>query len=291
MKEICLKNTTTNQEIFSATFFPELGMNLAHLKKGDLDVIDQSSKKAFLQRFSGLGPLIGPHFFRMEEDLVVKPLRTDLFPHIQEVLRRGQKDPFSHGIARYVPWNYVHKGNTIEAQLSGNDRYQGAFLKDLEGYDFSMEFRACLAPDGLEISMSVEADRECVCGLHYYYALEQKKGAIIAPVQPSYNDGGIFKPIPQAWLAEDNEFLRFNLENFADYGFLPLFENASSWVLLETGSTRLRVSYQGDREKISCQIYSPKGADFVCIEPISAKNPRRLDGNKSTFSAKISIES
>lgn len=289
MEKIVLQNETAKKELLSATFLPKLGLNLASYKKNSMEVVDQTTKEAFFERFSGLGPIIGPHFFRMEENKIVHPLRKDLFPHIDRVLKRGQKDPFSHGIGRYVPWTVEHTCSTLSATLQGHDRFEGAYLKDLEGFDFSMFFEAKLLPDGLDISMSVSADQECVCGLHYYFALENKKGRILSPIQNTYNDGGTFKPLEKNWIHGDDNLLNLPIDGFVDYGFLPLFEKGSSWVKLHTGSRSLQVDYQGDLEAISCQIYSPKEADFVCIEPISAKNPRALDKTSNRFHAKISI--
>ena len=106
MEPIVLQNTTEEGALLSATFLPSSGMNLISYKKDQQEVIDQTTRQAFAERFSGLGPVIGPHFFRMQPFLVAKPVRKDLFPHIERVFARGQADPYSHGIGRYVPWTY-----------------------------------------------------------------------------------------------------------------------------------------------------------------------------------------
>lgn len=87
---------------------------------------------------------------------------------------------------------------------------------------------------------------------------------------------------------KDLNHLKFNLENASDYGFLPLSDHGGE-VLLETGDHQIKVSYQSPGEQVSWQLYSPKGATFFCIEPMSARNPRGLEATSSSFSTQIQI--
>ena len=82
MQTIVLKNTTEKGEQLEAVFLQDLGLNLKSYKKDDLEIIDQSTQAEFENRFSGLGPLIGPHFHHQDERWIVKHIDESLFPHI-----------------------------------------------------------------------------------------------------------------------------------------------------------------------------------------------------------------
>ena len=56
-------------------------------------------------------------------------------------------------------------------------------------------------------------------------------------------------PIPKEWFARENQ-LKFNLEDAADFGFLPL-DNYKGEVLFNTKSHGLKLSYERKSEQIS----------------------------------------
>src|SRR4051812_40760409 len=111
MKEVVLEHSLTDGDLLRAVFLPDYGMNLISLKKGETEVIDQSTRTMFEERMSGLGPLIGPHFYhRKDKDITFVPDET-IFPHIARVKAKSP-EPFSHGIGRYVPWKYHASATT-----------------------------------------------------------------------------------------------------------------------------------------------------------------------------------
>lgn len=286
---VVLRNTALSGEELTATFLPDRGMNLISYRKGDCEVIEQSTRSLFEDRFAGLGALIGPHFYRQSEPLIPKIPDENLFPHIARVKAKGVKDPFSHGIARYVPWNYLSTPASISAHISGKDKWKGTALSMLEGIDFKMAFDAVLTPHGLEIGMHVECERPSVVGLHYYYALPGGKGIVKSQVEEQYNDKGVWKPIPKTWMEERPNHLNFDLAQEVDFGFRPFSKDFSSQVFLQTEEYSLIVSYQGTNAENSWQLYHPKDSSFVCIEPLSAKNPRGLVLPTSCIRIKIEI--
>ena len=99
---------------------------------------------------------------------------------------------------------------------------------------------------------------------------------------------GAFKPLNQTshWLK--NGELCFDLKEEADYGFLPL-NGHSGKVLFTTQTHTLQISYQGAIDEVSWQLYHPKDATFVCIEPMSVKNPRGLTTKASSLKVQIEI--
>lgn len=175
MQPVVLRNTALSGAELTASFLPEQGMNLISYRKGNCEVIEQSTKNLFEERYAGLGALIGPHFYWRSDDLISKVPNESLFPHIARVKAKGAKDPFSHGIARYAPWEYLSTPSSISAHISGKSEWNGTPLSVLEGTDFKMAYEAVLTPHGLEIGMHVECDRPSVVGLHYYYALPGEK--------------------------------------------------------------------------------------------------------------------
>ena len=262
-------------------------MNLISYSKGSIEAIDQHTKKDFEERAAGLGCLIGPHFHLQREEWI-KPVQNEsLFPHILIAKAKGYKDPFSHGIGRYAPWNFKAGKNTISAHLSGKDTWKGIPLAVLEGADFEMSFEAELTPEGLEISLAVSSERVCLIGLHYYYTLPKGKAIVSSVVKDQYNDMGQFKPMQDKWTKGDKNHLEFDLSEPADYGFLPYANDHSGEMHLKTSEYQMHVHYQGESDEVSCQLYHPKDATFVCIEPMSAKNPRNLSASSSSIKVQI----
>ncbi|MCB1110840.1 MAG: hypothetical protein KDK64_07640, partial [Chlamydiia bacterium] len=206
MNEITLSNTAPTGERLEATFLPEGGMNLIRYRLGDIEVIDPATRPLFDERFAGLGALIGPHFHHRQE--IPMNFDTSLFPHIAKVFAQGKKEPFSHGIARYVPWKYVASTTQIKGRLQGGDLYKGVPLKTFEGQDFDLSFEARLHPDGLFIEYKIESEKPSVLGLHYYYRLSGA-GVIHSTVQKTYRDQQEWKPLPEKWVKEGH--LHFTL--------------------------------------------------------------------------------
>lgn len=285
MEKVILRNWTHDDKPLEAIFTPSRGMNLISFRKGDIEAIDQSTWPLFEERYAGLGALIGPHFHQREQGNIPFLDNANLFPHVQKEKERGRIDPFSHGIARYAPWRFSASENSISAVLRGNDVWNGAFLKDIEGMDFEMHFEARLSSDFLSINFSVESDRPSVVGLHYYYAMTPQS-RVKAEIGSIYRDEGKWKPIPHRWLTEKGN-LNFDLNESADFGFLPLKHDYSDVIFLETKTHSLEVFYQADNEETSWQLWHPKDKTFVCIEPLSAKNPNKPIQKSSSITVEI----
>ena len=276
----------------AATFLPAMGMNLISYKKGDREVIDQATRPLFEERFAGLGALIGPHFHRRNPNILPKIADESLFPHIQRVKAKGGNiDPFSHGIARYAPWKLLSTTPTsFSAMISGKDTWNGVPLAQLEGQQFIMRMNVQLSPQGLGIDLSVVSDTDSVVGIHYYYALPKKEGKIISVVQPNYIDKGASVPIPPQWQYDGQHKLVFDLQNEADFTFHPFPGGSKGSILLDAVDYKLRTSYTCQSQENCWQLYHPKGETFVCIEPLSAYDPRHPNLSVSSVHIDLSIE-
>ena len=221
MKEVILQQIQTDGRMMKAIFLPENGMNLKSLTIDDIELIDPSTKGLFEEKMGGYGPIIGPHFYHRKENSIPHVPDETIFPHIKRVRAKGCKEPFSHGIARYVPWNWHANETAIEGNLSGKDTFHGITLKALEGFDFKMLFKASLLRDGLHIKMDVESiGSPSIAGLHYYYAIPQGDAKVSIDSQNTYNDMGTWRPIPKKWEGKDGHGITFNLEEESDFGFL-----------------------------------------------------------------------
>jgi len=289
MTPITLISSAADGQPLQATFLPDKGMSLISYRKGGLDVLDPATRLDFETYGAGLGCLIGPHFYLQKEEWIQPIKDPSLFPHLLFTEKKGYKDPFSHGIGRYAPWKYEATERTISAKLCGKDIWKGTALSELEGADFTLRVDAELTPQGLNIALHASSTRVCVIGLHYYYLLPPGKAQVTALVKDVYNNKGKFMPIEKRWIKKGSNHLMFDLREFADYGFLPLKEDHSGEVQLETSTYKLRICYQGASEEVSWQLYHPENATFVCIEPISAKNPRGLTASSSSLTTRIEI--
>ncbi|MBA2367806.1 MAG: hypothetical protein H0V82_02135 [Candidatus Protochlamydia sp.] len=288
MTAITLENETIQGERLQAIFLPDKGLNLISFKRDGREVIEQSTKNLFEERYAGLGALIGPHFHRRRAESVPKIADESLFPHIARVKAKGVQDPFSHGIARYAPWKVEATSTKMSAVLSGKDIWNGMALESLEGQNFKMEVKADLQSSGLHLDLSIVSDTDSLVGIHYYYALPNSRGKITSQVQDQVRIQGELQPIPEAWLIDGQNNLVFDLSHEADYTFRPFPDPLKGFILLDTDTYSLKTSYSCLCEENCWQLYHPAGAPFVCIEPISSQDPRHP--NLTVSSLKIHLE-
>lgn len=290
MSAVTLKNISPQGEPLTATFLPTGGMNLISYKLGDLEIIDQTTLPLYKERKAGLGTLIGPHFHQQK----YPPTNFDesLFPHIAKAKKEGRRDPFSHGIARYVPWKYSSSDTQIKAHLRGDDTYRGVPLHVFEGQNFSMTFEARLLSEGLFITYAIESEKPSVLGLHYYYRFSGK-GVIHGTIQSTYRDQLEWKTIPQEWTPEKEGHLHYLLPQVTDFGFLPGKKHPQDHdysLILDTDTYSLHVDFNTASDtEISCQVYQPKDASYVCIEPLTAKFPPEPRLTRSILETKLQI--
>jgi len=288
MSAIILQSKTSSGESLQATYLPEKGMNLISFKKGGLEVIDQSTRNLFDERFAGLGALIGPHFHHRPQGILPKIPDESLFPHIARVKANGVMEPFSHGIGRYAPWKTTSTEKSIKATLTGKDIWNGVALSALEGQNFIMHYEATLTETGLQIQMDVVSDTDSLVGIHYYYHLPQGNGKIISAVQPEFMDHEGRKPLPSSWKVDQQHLMTYDLSEETDFTFYPYPNSLEGRIILDAGDYRLITTYQSDSAENCWQLYHPKGASFVCIEPISSQDPRHP--NLSVSALKIHLE-
>lgn len=267
---------------YQAVFAPSCGMNLLSFKRGKVEVIDQATRGVFEERSSGLGPLIGPHFHRRPSKLVPKVPDESLFPHIAKCRAKGILDPFSHGVARYCPWKVEVNGNEIKGEISGKDLWNGVPLSLIEGQNFLMRIKVVLSQSGLSIDLSVVSDTDSVVGIHYYYRLPKGKRRIRSRVQNKCISEGVLKDTPTE--------LDFEFDRAIDTTFFPAPNPLHGDILLETDEYLLRTHYSSLCEENSWQLYHPQNASFVCVEPISAKDPRHPNLSVSSLSIQLQIQ-
>ncbi len=286
---IVLKNKTVSGESLEATFLPEKGMNMVSYKKAGVEVIDQSTRDLFEERFSGLGPLIGPHFHRRQPTSLPIIKDENLFPHIARIKAKGIKDPFSHGIARYAPWRAEATENSLKGELSGKDLWNGVPLAELEGQNFKMTFQADLLPEGLRLQLAIVSDTNSLVGLHYFYRLPNGKGEVSSTIKDTYLDQNEQMAVPIDWLVGANK-LNFSLEQAADFTFHPRPNPLKGEILLKTSEYCLKTVYECPCQENAWQLYHPLDASFVCIEPVSAQVPKHPILTVSSLNIQLTIE-
>lgn len=288
MQTIVLTQTASSGERLQVTYAPEQGMNMMSFKKGEVEIIDQSTRALFEERYAGLGALIGPHFHRRRKESVPVVKDKSLFPHIARVEAKGVTDPFSHGIARYAPWKAEATETRVKAILTGKDTWNGVPLAELEGQNFKMEFTADLKPEGLFIDLSIVSDTDSLVGIHYYYALPDGKGQVISHVQEQMRENDKLKSIPSDWNIDSQHKLTLDLNQETDFNFRPFPSPREGTIHLHTSAYSLKTIYHCVCAENSWQLYHPAGANFVCIEPLSSQDPRHP--NLTVSSLKIHLE-
>ncbi len=284
---VTLTNKNAQGQVLKAVYAPEKGLNLNSYSCNGVEAIAQSTRPMFEERFGGLGALIGPHFYKRKPALIPKVKDESLFPHIAAMKAKNSSDPFTHGLGRYAPWKVETTENSIKGTLSGKDLWNGVPLAELEGQNFIMTYKGELTPEGLKIGMSVVSDADSIVGIHYYYNLPGGRGKVISRVQDKYYDPNVLKNVPKEWIKEGK--LVFDLNNEADYAFHPAPDPLKGHIELETETHKLITAYTCLSQENAWQLYHPAGTDFVCIEPVSAQDPRHPNLTVSSISILITL--
>lgn len=287
MQTVILAHESLSGDFFKATFLPEKGMNLISFKKGGVEVIEQSTLSLFEERYAGLGALIGPHFHHRKVEVIPQVQDESLFPHIARVKSKGVKEPFSHGIARYAPWSVESSQTEFKATLSGKDKWNGIPLADLEGQNFKMTFSGKLSENGLALDLSIVSDTDSLVGIHYYYSLPGGEGKIISRVKSGTS---LERDLKSNYEIDEQGqcIIDLNPRAVIDHTFYPATDSRKGLITLETSKYTLKTHYQCVCEENCWQLYHPENASFVCIEPISAQDPRHP--NLSVSSLHIDLE-
>lgn len=289
MHPVILKSTAEDGSPLSASFLPGMGMNMISYKKGDREVIDQHTRVEFEKRFAGLGALIGPHFYRRNAGTIKPISNSSAFPHISIAKERGDPDPFTHGIARYSPWNFTAGEDHIKGELKGSDKWNDIPLSELEGQNFIMRFFGKLDAKGLHIELSVVSDTASIVGTHYYYSLPQSKGIVTSNIQRKYYDPHHLRDVPDEWMAGAHK-LRFDLKHSCDFAFHPAPNPREAEIVLDAIDYKLKINYSCPSQENAWQLYHPAEATFVCIEPCSAQDPRHPNLTVSSIKLTIAID-
>jgi len=290
MEVVALRGKTPSHETLEAIFLPSCGMNMISYKKGDIQVIDQSTQDQFDERMAGLGAIIGPHFHRRKKEILPTIPSEELFPHIARVKAKGVDDPFSHGIARYAPWTVKDLSDSkITCVLNGKDLWNGVSLAALEGQDFHMEWTSEIKDGTLTIQLSVVSSADSIVGLHHYYRLGNKKGRIFAQVQETCLDLKVKKQVKDIAVIDEKRCMIFDLDRSIDCAFYPDPDPCSGEILLDASDYKLRLSYHAPSQENCWNLYHPEGSSYVCIEPLSAKDPRHPNLTVSSITAHLKI--
>lgn len=287
METLTIVGQTPGHRPIEAVFSPDKGMNMVSLKIGGHQLIDQSTKPLFDERAAGLGALIGPHFHHRPPEAIVPLKDPSLFPHLAVLRERGITEPFSHGIARYVPWKVVHvTTSSITAELSGSMNYRGVLIKELQGFDFQMTFKAAISEKGISIDLQISGEKPSVVGLHYYYLLKDNQGIVSSQVASALRD----KALPAELIYNENtQRMTYNCDKPCDWGFIPYPHAKMGWVDFRTGGLKAVVRYVAPADS-SWQMWRPEGASFVCIEPLSTRDPRHPTARVNGLMACIEVE-
>jgi hypothetical protein len=290
MQPLILENISADGLRLQAHFLPEQGMNLISLKKGSIEVIQQETRPLFAERFAGLGALIGPHFHRRHPACVPIIPNESAFPHISRVKAQGIHDPFSHGIARYAPWTLKEATSTsFKAILTGKDQWHDVPLSVLEGQNFKMEFIGELTASELKLHLAIVSDTDSLVGFHYYYALPEGKGIITSKIKDVMRTTqGEIQPVPATWATANA--LHFDCTQEADATLRPYPNPLVGDIQLKTTQYDLNIRYSCSCEENAWQLYRPRNGSFVCIEPISAQDPRHPNLSVSAIQMHLKIE-
>ena len=249
---------------------PELGFSLMSFTRDGRELLDPGAEGAFMKTRKGLGPLILPHF---NQDGPRPRAAVEGFPHVAELARLGVDHPFQHGVGRYAPWRAEASRDSVTGRLDGGMRWKGILLSDLAGMDFSAAVTFRLRDEGLGISFDLRGDGPVAAGIHFYYRLEGRSGARVRLprcLREAPEELDLSQPVNRVFVVEAAGKER-------------------AVCRLESGNGVLDTIFPvgGDPQESfgSLVIFSPAGADFACVEPVSY--PVGEGNTKKTFRGDI----
>jgi hypothetical protein len=274
MEGVTITNKAKDGSVLQAVFYPERGMNMVSYKRGAVEIIDQGTRICYEERYSGLGPLVGPHFHHRYAQSIPQIKDEKLFPSIAFEHHRGETDPFPGGIARYVPWRYEATATKIKGEINGEDVWKGVSLAELEGQHFKMFFEAEMCDDGLHITLSIFGDKPTIVGTHHYYSLSDGEGFIVSDTAEKYYSLEEEHAFPSSWEYDHQRHLTLPVNNAGlDMFFRPHMNPLSGNVLLKTKKYNLRTVYNCVNDDNCWHLYHPRGSSYVVIGPLSSKTP------------------
>lgn len=252
---------------------PEMGLSLVRFVYRGADILDMSTEEDFTKLRKGLGPLILPHFNQFAS---VPEVETARFPHVEELKKRGVKHPFQHGVGRYVPWEWSADTFRVTGTLSSGQTHEGVRLYDLAGYAFDATVTYEVLDNGLRLGFAISGDEPVALGEHFYLATLDDSRATVD--LPDCFEGG-----PR----------RIELAEPIDSVF-PVKADTQPQMAECTVTTpghevvvRFPVASASDEHFESVVVFSPQGASFVCVEPVSY--PVGEENTKKRFSASIEL--
>lgn len=283
MHPIILKKRTDNGMELEATFCPDLGMNLLSYKRNGIEVIAPWTENS---NFS-LRSCIGPHFNSRRVFPQIKD--ENLLTHIRSAQTQGYSDPFPNGIGSHAPWQVSFSENKLQAKLSSQDNWCNTPLSSLQGQNFKMELKAELTSEGLEMEISTVSEADSLAGFRYTFAWPHGHAQIISQVQKHYlNQQGLHE-IPSEWNYQQSQ-LSFQLDRSQAANFIFAALNPlEGKIWLETDSYRLLTKYYCCCQENCWQVYHPVDASYLCISPMSAKDPYHPNLTVSSIRVKLQI--
>jgi galactose mutarotase-like enzyme len=110
----------------------------------------------------------------------------------------------------------------------------------------------------------------------------------MAEVKDSMCLDGKFTDIEEDWYLQDEQLLKLNLHQELDHGFLPI-NHFDADAFIENHLYKIHLQVSAPNDQLCFQVYRPDDSDFICVEPIGAKNPRNLTETKSSLSIRLEI--
>ena len=264
MDTCVIKSQASDGAPLEATFSTAGGLRLVSYKRAGVEVIDPTG--------SSFGSPVGPHYADRNPGIIA-PLPEGDWAQIEKRRGEGYKDPFAYGISRYAPWNIQSDPSSLKGTLTGKQEWQGTTLSALEGQQFTMGLQASLAPNGLEMNLSVVSEADSLVGFDYPIRLPSGKATLNADTRETYHESRIL-----------------DLANPIDRIFHPLLNPLEGHLTIDTVEYRLKIVYRCTCEQNSWQIVRALGSSFVFIRPLSAKMPQRPSLTVSSLAIRLTIE-
>lgn len=283
MHPIVLKKRTENGMQLEATFRPDLGMNLLSYKRNGIEVMAPSTENSSLT----LRGSIGPHFNSRRVFPEIK--EENLFAHVRSAQAQGYSDPFPNGIGSHAPWQASFSENKLQAVLSGQNNWYNTPLSSLQGQNFKMELKAELTSEGLEMEISTVSEADSLAGFRYVFGWPNGCAKVISKVQKHYLNPFGLHEIPSEWNNQQSQ-LSYQLDRSQEVNcvFAPL-NPLEGKILLETDSYRILTTYYCCCQENCWQVHYPADASYLCISPMSAKDPYHPNLTVSSIRVKLQI--
>jgi len=166
-----------------------------------------------------------------------------------------------------------------EENLTAKHRYEGEGEEQI----YQMEGRISWDKEVLVSTLSIVSDTDSLIGPGYCFPLPDGRGRLEGVIKRE----GFCEGKTVTLSEHSGKPVEIDLSHSCSLAVLPYLKPTEGKLLLETKNYQMEILYRSNCEEVSCLIYRPEKGDWICISPVSSKNPWKTNLTVSHVTTEI----